>query len=86
MFALVGGDRLARGHVQGREQGGGARPDVVVGLTLGTAGIIGSTGAERFSAWIWDFSLITLGEARSPGDTVAANGTWRFNGIPHYSD
>ena len=46
----------AGGHVQRGEQSGGAVADVVVGAPAGSPGIIGSIGAVRSSAWIWDFS------------------------------
>src|SRR3954447_7211463 len=60
-------DHLAAGHVEGGEQRGGAGPDVVVSSPLGHPGIIGSTGAVRFSAWIWLFSSTHSTSARSGG-------------------
>jgi hypothetical protein len=38
------------------EKGGDAVPDIVVVRRSGMPGIIGSTGDDRSSAWIWLFS------------------------------
>ena len=40
-------------------------------MALGTPGINGKTGAERSSAWIWDFS--------STQSTTAASGGLRYS-------
>jgi hypothetical protein len=50
------GDHLARGHIQGGVQVGGAMAGVVMGGPLGVPGSSGSTGAVRSSACTWVFS------------------------------
>ena len=68
---LAGRGDLAGGDLQGGEQGRGAVPDVVVGARSSDAGCIGSIGAVRSSAWIWDFS--------STHNTIAFSGGSRYS-------
>ena len=65
---VAGVGDLAGGDLQRGEQGGGAVPDVVVGLPSPAGpGRIGRIGAVRSSAWIWDFSSIESTTALSGG-------------------
>ena len=61
---------LAGGDVQGGEQGRDAVAQVVVRASLGSPGIIGSTGAERSRAWIWEFSSTQSTSAFSGGSST----------------
>jgi hypothetical protein len=60
------GEHLAGGHIKRGVEVGDAVWDVVMAWRAGTPGIKGSTGAERSSAWICDFS--------SRQSTTAASG------------
>lgn len=65
MAAVQGADDGAAGDVERGEQVGRAVPDIVVAAPLGVPGIIGSTGWDRSSAWMPDFS--STHSARSGG-------------------
>jgi hypothetical protein len=65
--AVQGTDDLAGGDVERGEQGGQPVADVVVVRRSGMPGIIGSTGWERSSAWICDFSSTDSTTAPSGG-------------------
>src|SRR5947209_9838098 len=70
MPRIAGIDDPAGGHLQRGEQRGGAVATVVIGLFSGIPGRIGSIGAVRSSAWIWDFS--------STESTTALSGGFRY--------
>src|SRR5512135_322921 len=69
---------LPGGHLKSGEQGRRAVPDVVVDRRSIRCGWVGSTGAVRSRAWIWDFSstdstIVFSGGSRYRPTTLASN-------------
>src|SRR3954469_10771992 len=64
-------DHIPVGDIDRCEQGRGAVTHVVMGPTLGHAGIIGNAGWDRCNACTWDFT--------STHSTTAASGGFKYN-------